>query len=717
MAAIGSIRKHSTLLLIIVALALLAFLLGDLSGNNRGNKIYDKFITVGKQNISYNNFLDKSESTKNVIKRLNGIQQFTPQDDFQLGIQAYDELVDSIVLAKQAAYLGITITADELRDLVAGPNPHQMAQQFFSGEGGAYNMQVAQQFLDNMDQYPDTAIIFYYMSYIEPTIEKDAFTSKYFSLLTGAYHLPKVFAEKMANESLLKSNIEVVQIPYSSPLASDDKISFTEEDLKKCYEKNKYRFKQDEELRSVEYVMFNIEPTEEDLRNIEEEVNTLFEEFKETDRPDYFVNRLVDSRYDSSFHKRGELGQGIDTLLFNAPVGTFAEPFIDGEYWKFAKLLATQIRPDSINFTLIAVAHNGMDQNNPRKKEESDKIADTAYMMARIGIDFYEVAKRYSDLDIEQWPDQGRMWAEDGKSDQLTQLFFDSLNMLPVGSIKRIDLPKYGATYIFRVNEKTAPQHKIRVAIARKQITPSRETVNNIENRANNFVNGTDDYQKFKEAAVKYTVDPRINDRVQKMDYTLPGIQSGGREIVRWIYGEETKKGMVSHVFTLEDMYVVAVVKDIYHKGYRTLEQEQVRNQIETIVKRDKKAELLENALKQSLSSGLSTIAANNNVIVDTITVSFADRNFGRYGPEGKVIGKLFATKEGSTDILKGDMGVYAVKINGFDTPSMDVSQSNQNNIDMIMMQNRMMNQNRFQNGARSMRKIYEIKDNMILVM
>ncbi len=716
MAAIGSIRKHSTLLLIIVALALLAFLLGDLSGNNRGNKVYDKFITIGNQNISYNDFLDKSDMTKNIMRRLNGIQQFTPDQDFQLGIQAYDELVDSVILAKQTAYLGITITADELRDLVSGPNPHQLAQQFFSAGEGVYNMQAAQQFLDNMDQY-DTTTIFYYMSYIEPTIEKDAFMSKYFNLLTGAYHLPKAFAEKMANESMLKSNIELVQIPYSSSLASDDKISFTEEDLKACYEKNKYRFKQDEELRSVEYVMFNIEPTEEDLRNIEEEVNTLFEEFKVADRPDYFVNRLIDSRYDSSFHKLGELGQGIDTLLFNAPDGTFAEPFIDGEYWKFAKLLSSQSRPDSVNITLIGIAHNGMDQNSPRKKEESDKIADTAYMMARIGMDFYEVAKQYSDIPIEQQPDQGRFWMEDGKMDQLTQLFFDSLYMLPVGSIKRMDLPRYGATYIFRVNEKTVPQRKIRVAIARKQITPSKETVNNIENKANNFVNGTDDYQKFKEAAVKYSVDPRINDRVMKMDYSLPGIQAGGREIVRWIYGEETKKGMVSHVFTLEDMYVVAVLKDIYQKGYRTLEQEQVRSQVESMVKRDKKAELLENTLKQSLSSGLSTIAANNNVTVDTITVSFADRNFGRYGPEGKVIGKLFASKEGSTDILKGDMGVYAVKINSFDVPSMDVSQSNQSNIEMIMMQNRMMNQNRFQNGVRFMRKIYEINDNMILVM
>ena len=711
MAAIGTIRKHSTVLLIVVALALLAFLLGDFSKRNRGgNKVQEKFISIGNQDISYNHFLDKVNSIRGLYRG----QQLSPQDEFSINLQAYDDLVDSVIFAKQAGYLGITITADELRDMIAGPNPHPTARQFFSSPEGGYNMQIAQQFLDNMESY-DTATVRYFMSLVEPVVEKQVFMSKYFALLTGAYHLPKAFAQKMANEASLKSNIEVVQLSYSNPLASDDKISFSEDDLKKCYEKNKFRFRQEEEHRSVEYAIFNIEPTEQDLRNIEEKVLALFEEFKETDRPDYFVNRL-DSRYDSTFFKQGELSLGIDSLLFHAPEGTFAEPFIEENTWKFAKLLSSQTRPDSINITLIAIVHRLED--NSRKKEDADMVADTVFTLARMGVDFYELAKKYSDIQIEQWPDQGRFWIEDGISDRLSQTFFDSLYRLAPGSIKKMELPKYGATYIFRVNERTADQRKIRVALAQVQIDASTETVNYLENKANNFANGTDNYEKFKEATAKYDVDPRTNDRVRKMDFTLPGIPNGGREIIRWIYGEDTKKNAVSQVFPLDGMYVVVVVKDIYPTGYLTLDNQQVRNQVESMVKRDKKAELLETAIKQSLGSGLGTLAANNNVEVDTITVSFADRYFGRYGPEGKVVGKLFNTKEGSTTILKGDMGVYAVKVNNFEIPSLDISESVQNNVEMMMNQNRMMYQSRVQqNGLRSMRKIYEIKDNMILVM
>jgi peptidyl-prolyl cis-trans isomerase D len=708
MAAIGSIRKHSALLLIIVALALLAFLLGDFGGNRVSNKINDQFITVGKRNISYEHFSEKVNS----LRTLRRGQQLTSQEEFYLNVQAYDELIDSIIFGEQANHLGITVSADELRDLVAGDNPHPEARRFFSPEG-MYDRQLAERFLDEIDQSTDTAIINYYLKILEPAIEQDAFRVKYFNLLTQAYYLPKAFAQKMANESLLKSNIELVQLSYNSPLASDDKITVTDDDMKKCYEKNKYRFKQDEEYRNVEYAIFAIEPTEKDFQNIETKVRTLFEEFKETDRPDYFINRLADSRYDSTFYKQEELPSGFDTLLFNTPDGTLAEPFIEGDYWKFGKLLASGIRPDSVYVSLVRVPFYGT-QEVQRKKEESMKIADTAYMLALAGMDFYELAKQYSDLPVEQMPDQEKLWLVDGSGDQF---FFDSLYMLPPGSVKRIDVDRFGGSFIFRVNQKTSAQRKVRVAMAQVLIEASKETINNLENKANNFVNGTDNYEQFKEAAAKYNVDPRISDRVRKMDYSLPGISDKGRDIVKWIYDKETKKGSVSSVFSLDNMYVVVILKDIYPKGYRSLDQEQVKNQIESMVKRDKKAELLETALQQSLASGLSAIAANNNAVVDTITVSFADRNFGRYGPEGKVIGKLFAEKEGSVNILRGEMGVYAVKINSFDVPSLEISESIQNNVNMMIEQGKRIHQNRIQSGIRAIRKIYEIEDHFDVIL
>jgi peptidyl-prolyl cis-trans isomerase D len=714
MAVIGRIRKHSTILLVVVALALLAFILGDFTRKRGGNKVYDEFIRVGDENISYLTYMEKWDQNKELLKENNGATSLTPDEDFRAGIQTYEELVDSVIFAKQTNYLGITVTPDELRDLVSGTHPHPMAARFFSRDGVNYDMQLAQQVLANMTQYLDSSMMKIYLR-LENMIETETYRNKYLNLLTGAYFLPKAFAQKTMDESSMKADLELVQIPYSSELVSDDKISFTEEDIKKAYEANKYRFKQEEEYRNVEYVIFNIAPTESDLKQIEENVHQLYEEFTQTDRPDYFINRLIDCRYDSSYYKQGVLEAGIDTLLFNASTGAFVEPYIDGDYWKFAKLISAQVRPDSINFSFVPIAHKGT-QNAPRKKEDSDKIIDTAYAMAMMGMDFYDIAKQYADMDIDQFPDKGRLWLADGGGQD--QLFFDTLYMLAPGTIRKFDIP--GVTYICKVNERTPMERKIRVAIGKKLIEASKETMNNIESEANNFVNGTDTYQKFVDAVAAHNLDKRTNDRVTKMTYTLPGIASGGREIIRWIYDEKTEKGTVSQVFALQDMYVVITLKDIYPEGYRTLDQEQVRNQIESIVKRDKKAEKLEALLKQSLSekADLNAIATKYNSMVDTISISFADRNFGHYGPEPKVIGQLFGHAAGKTEIMKGDMGVYLIKTNKLDVPTLDIANATTNNLDMMIQQSKMMNQNRVSNGgSRALRKMYKITDNRYIAL
>jgi peptidyl-prolyl cis-trans isomerase D len=716
MAAIGSIRKHSTILLVFVGLALLAFLLGDLANRNGNTDLSDEFISIGSDDISYFVYMDKYEQYREIQKRNNEGRSLNPDEDFRLGTQVYDELVDSIIFAKQANYLGITVTDEELRDWVAGEHPHEWARQFFSPTG-SYDMQLAQQFLNNMSQYAqqDSLAVNYYLQ-IEKLIAKEVFNKKYFNLLSGAYYLPKAFAQKMNDETSLKADLEVVQLPYTSETVSDDKISFTEKDLEKCYKENKYRFKQEEEFRDVEYVIFNIEPTETDLKNIEEEVHQLYEEFTQTDRPDLFVNRLA-TRYDSTYVKRGVLEPGIDTALFDAPVGAFVEPYISGDYWTFAKLLSSQVRPDSISVSYIIIGHQGTEVS-PRKKAESDKIADTAYMLAQIGSDFYSLAKQYSDGGVPEDINQFNQWFVDG--DMGGQIFFDTLYKLMPGSVMKYEAPTQ--TIIFKVNTLSSLNKKIRVAIGRQEIAASTETENNTENAANNFVNGTTTYQKFVDAVVAKNLDKRSNDRIMRMTYTLPGIPEGGREIIRWIFDEKTEKGMVSQVFSLENMFVVVTLKDIYPEGYRTLENEQVKTQIETIVKREKKAEKLEEILKQSLSenASLATIATKNNTTTNTITISFSDRNFGYYGPEPKLIGQIFAQPSADKiQILKGDMGVYAIKVNKVDVPNLDVNLTT-NNVKAIIDQNKMTYQNRVVNGgggSRALRKMYKIKDNRYRVM
>jgi peptidyl-prolyl cis-trans isomerase D len=623
-----------------------------------------------------------------------------------------------MLFAIQGNSLGITVTAEELHDLVAGPHPHQMAERFFN-QGNGYDMRLAQQFLENMAQFDSTARN-YYME-MESAIEKETYITKYLNLLSKAYYMPKAFARKIQEENSWKAELEIVQVPYSSPLVSDDKIKVNDEDLKKWYEANKYRFKQEQEYRSVDYVIFTVQPSENDFKEIAENVAQTYEEFTQTDEPKLFVNRMPNSRFDSAYHKAGELPPAIDTALFSAKVGTFVPPYIDfypeGEMWTFAKLLAAETRPDSINVSPIFIGWYGRDQQNQRKKEESQAMVDSAFHAIMLGADFAEVSKKYSDIPYAQYFEDGKIWLVDGIGTEFfgseQQGIFDTLYNFNTGAIVKKELP--GGVLIFKMNERTAMERKIQVAIGRKIIEASTETIESIESAANNFANGTDTYEKFTNAVIKHNLNKRSFDRVEKMTYSLPGTSgNSSREIIKWVYDEETKKGDVSKIYSLENMYVVVAVKDFLPEGYITLENEQVKQYAEAMVKRDKKAEMLEAMLKKSLSSSASItkIAEKYSTMVDTSVISFADRNFSHFGPEGKMIGKIFAQKDTKIGVYKGDQGVYVVKINKFDTPTLDIENSNISD-NMYVQQSSYMYQNRiFRDGTKALKKLYKIEDN-----
>jgi peptidyl-prolyl cis-trans isomerase D len=718
MAAIGSIRKHSTILLIVVAVALLAFILGDFTKKGYGSKISEKFIVVGKKYWSQEEYMHAYNTGKERVKeQLEEGRSLTPEDDFYVNDQVYNMLVDSMLFAIQANALGITVTYKELRDLVAGPQPHPYMARFFSRDGVNYDMQLAQSFLNDLNQV-DSMYRAYYLQ-MESAIEKETYNAKYLNLLSKAYYMPKAFARKIQEETSWKADLELVQVPYSSPLVSDDKVSVTDDDVKKWYEANKYRFKQEQEQRVVDYVIFNVQPSEADLKEIADNVAKMYEEFMQTDEPKLFVNRMPDAHFDSTYFKTGILPMEIDAALFNAPVGTFVSPYIDRNMWMFAKLLAAETRPDSINISFIFVSKFGSEQVR-REKEESEKIADSAYRAVMSGKDFYDVSVQYSDISPAQMPDSGKIWMVDGSDMKIfgdDQHVFDTLYSFHTGTIIKREVQ--AGVIIYRLNEKTASERKIQVAIGRKAIEASVETQENIESAASNFVNGTDDYKKFSDAVIKHNLNKRTFDRVERMTYALPGTTgSGCRDIIKWIYDEKTKKGDVSVVYQLENMYVVVVVKDICKEGYKTLENEQVKEYAEAMAKHDKKAEMMEELIKKAVAENpsIAKIAEKYNAEADSVTVSFGDRYFSRFGPEGKVVGRIFAQKDAKTDVYKGDMGIYVVKINKFETPATDIESSNTAS-DMYVQQSKMMYQNRVsgQEGRASkaaLKKLYKIEDN-----
>lgn len=189
---------------------------------------------------------------------------------------------------------------------------------------------------------------------------------------------------------------------------------------------------------------------------------------------------------------------------------------------------------------------------------------------------------------------------------------------------------------------------------------------------------------------------------------------SSSREVVRWAYDKDTKKGDVSNVFSFENMFVVAALKDIYPAGYAPLDM--LRQYAETMVRRDKKAEMLQKSLDETMSktTDLSQIAAKYGAEVDTLSVSFADRNLGHYGAEAEVIGKLFGQAEANKQMVsKGEMGVYVLCPVSFKQPeAMSAAGDRSEKLNSYVERQKMMTQNQMSQGlTATLRKMYKLSD------
>lgn len=656
MAVIGRIRKHSTLLLIVIGLALFAFIMGDFvrsSGSGGSNKVG----RIDGEDITYTDFFNRVSNQEDIYKRNTGKENLSAEETFQIREMVWEMLLQEQLLGKEYDKLGIVITEEEMDDLIKGRNPHPIILQVFRDpETGSFNPAFVEQFIENINQARPEERQFF--NQIVEEIKKERINTKYSALIAKSYYMPDAIAKMQFEESYASKNLRIVQANYR--MVEDKTISLTDEDYQKWYDEHKYYFEQDESV-NIEYVIFDINPTPEDLKAIQENVDTLYSEFLISENPIGFINTLPDSKYDSTFFKKGMLPMGFDSLVFSMNEGSFVEPFIEDNAHYFGKLLSVHARPDSIKASHLLIAHkearNG--ENAVRTKEEAKAYIDSLFITIKRNPAGFEEAI----LALSEFPnakrDTGNLnWMIDG--DYNFQLFFDSLLTVSTNDFRIIES---GMGYhILRVDGKTTPVRKVRLAIAKKMIEPSEMTIQDVYTLANQLSGDNEDIKQFNEAIVENGYNKRLAESVGKMQYTIPGVQNG-REIVRWCFAEKTKAGNVSQVYDIDGKYIVAAAESYRKKGFAELKD--VKKLIEPLVIRDKKAEKLIDDITKMGSNDINAIATKLNTNVDSVpNVVFASFNLGRYGPEPSVIGAISAIKKGSVSKpIKGEQGVYVVLV------------------------------------------------------
>ncbi|HSG67750.1 MAG TPA: peptidylprolyl isomerase [Bacteroidales bacterium] len=675
MAVIGYIRKHSAIAVFLVGISLVAFLVGpnlidwarNVLGYSSGPGTKREVGIINGKSISLAEFEGLTLENVEQVKVNQQKADLTADEIFNIKDQTWTQRLNEEIMQAEYGKLGLTISPEEMIDQLRGNDPHRLIRQYFINDNGQYDPGLVVNYIQNLDRMTprDRAQWENFKEYIY----NDRLISKYNALIAKGYYLPKQLAQMEYHNTS-----DLMEVRYVAPKFVDISDSLaaesTEDQYKEYYEDVKHKFTQNSS-RDIEFVVFNILPSDEDLAEIEAETKEVFKDWTYANDPGEYVNNIPGNRYDSSWYGPGELSVYIDSVMFAAEIGVFIEPYKEGPAWHMARLMDRQVRPDSASAEHILIAYQGAfrtDPNLARTKEEAELLADSVYNVIKNDpTRLPELALSMSD-DGSANTNAGNIgWFKDG---EMVYEFNKAAILGKTGDVVKIETPfGYHIVYVTGVSE---PRTKVRVAQIEVPIEYSAKTYDEYYAVASRFAGENNTREKFDQAVIDQGLEKREATYIREMQLNLPTFENT-RQIIRWVYWDDREVGDVSPLFDIGGQLVVAVYTGSREEGivpYDIMRERLVNNLLN-----ERKADYIIEKMKSIGTADLEAIARAFNTEVDTNkNLTFNARNFPGYGTEHNVIGRLFTFKEGdNTGIIKGNAGVFVCEVNKvFIAPDLD---------------------------------------------
>jgi peptidyl-prolyl cis-trans isomerase D len=662
MGIIGNIRKHSWIAVTIVGVAIVAFIIGDLTKN----RSREAFVKLDGEEVTYDYFNSR------VLQREQDYNM-RGNSSYAFKESIWQEILQEHLLGKEMSALGVTVTDAEVSDMYVGRFIHPSLQkQFTNPQTGVYDRQGISNYVRQIESLPDTTEAKIQWLKFQEQIREDRQRTKYVVMLQNAMYMPKALAEKIAEMSSKQSDVRVAGMLYSQ--SADIQVDLTDADYQKFFDTHKKELNRDvfrmdnREQREVAFAVFTAQPSQNDMMEIQNEVNGWWNDMQAMDDNEVvdFVN--MHGGYDSMFVSSDVFATPLDSVIGGSHAGTEIAPMIVqamtkdgynrhtyGEY-VMGKVLKTEMRPDSLRVSLILIPSQNYHQSITRTPEQAAHLRDSAMASIKAGMPFEAAVAAFS-IDTNKGGDQD--WQVDGAYGILNE----DIVHHNVGDVFDKELPNNAGYFIVKVTGKSSSKMKYRVALAQKVITPSTDTEKDVRDRANQFASQFSTCQAMIDGAQQQNVQMRSALLVSMSD-SLTGF-ANTREAVRWTFNENTKAGLVSgEIYNSDYSYIVLGLREIYVPDHLTLDQ--VRPLIENRVRIEKLGEQLAAKAEEAANGtkDINAIAAKLNVSVDTVAGVAFGGYLGRNGMEPKATGAIAAKKDtGIIGPIQGANGVYVISV------------------------------------------------------
>ena len=703
MAILGQIRSKSIFLIIVIGLALFAFVISGVF-DGKGYQAQQPVGIINGQDI--------------LIEDFRGQVDFLERNYNQKGMVAvnnvWNQRLRSEILNQQFEITGIQSGKDHLQNILKN-NPTFNSDQQFLNEAGIFDIDKFKALIIELKTTNPEA--YENWKNQEKIFESQSNEQIYFNLLRSGINYTQTdgkFEYNLQNDNV---DIEYIQIPYSS--VEDTLISYNKSDLKKYIDNNKDEFKVNAS-RNIEYVIFEEKPSFDDENAIKNRLNSFLKESKvynsvsklEEVTPSLitaknikeFVNEYSETSFDSIYLPKGSLPADHANLLFNLNNNQTYGPYLDGDYFKISRMLDKKIG-GSVRSSHILLAYKGSQNANPnvtRSKKEARKEANNILRKIRKSPEtFTELAFEFSD-----GPSKSRGgdigFVQDGN---MVKPFNDFIFSKRVGSTGLVE-----TDFGFHVIKIVAKDDLVLLASITEKNVPSDETSDKVFNSATKLEMNLSKEGNLNALADKDDYILKTVNGVQILDNDFPGLKDQ-RRIVQWLFSETTNISDYKRFDLPKGGYLIAQVTGMVDEGVSNVQD--VSYKVLPMVLKSKKADFIISKNDNSLS--IEKIAEMNGVDVrKALALNQKNATITGSGLEPLVIGSSFGTSLNQTsDFIIGENGVYKLKVlnrkeTGFKDDSIDANF-------VVSYKNQLLNSNRTSAFARvyeSLKENAEVSDN-----
>ncbi|WP_339665310.1 peptidylprolyl isomerase [Maribacter arcticus] len=666
MAVLENIRKRTTVLILIIGLALFAFVISGVftSSNFGGEKVGSSVAEINGEDVSIDDFRQEVETASRRVG--------PTASSMQVVNQVWENTIRKNVLGAQFEDLGIGIEQDQIVDFLRTTGYAQNPE--FQNQDGQFDPNIFKQTVadwkvNNPAQYEAWL-------QTENEIIQLAKEQTYFNMVKagiGATLKEGELDYKLANE---KMDIKYVRVPYSS--IPDSTITVTKSEIADYVNDHKEEYKQDP-ARDLQYVYFEEKPSEADENEIKDAISKLLDDTVEynsqTDRNDTirgfrnakdvsaFLDRNSDTKFDTIFKAKKNLPASVADTLMSLGVGQIYGPYKDGGSYKLSKMIARKSN-GSVKASHILMQYAGATRANPdvtRTKEEAEAKAKELLIEAKkSGVVFSELARDNSDgPSAPQGGDLGYF-----QRGVMVPEFNDFAFNNNVGTIGLVETD-FGF-HVIKVDDK---EDVVQIATISREIVASEQTINTLFTKATKFeMETTEDESAFSAMAKKEEFVVRPVNKIKALDENLPGL-TNQRNIVQWAFNGDTEVGDVKR-FNINNGYAVVQLTGSYAEGVMSSEDASVL--VLPIIRKERKAAKIISANK---GKDMSTIASDNSVSISNASaLTVKSPTIPGAGSEPVVVGTAYGMANGATSgLIEGNTGVFKIElVNKTEAPKLD---------------------------------------------